>query len=59
MISNVDDVQQLIADGDEGTALPLVTGPLRGLSAYSENGINKALVSSDLVIEVLRSRYEW
>ncbi|WP_142079400.1 hypothetical protein [Roseinatronobacter monicus] len=40
-------------------ALPLVSGPLRGESAYSEDGINKAFVSPDVVIEVLRSRFEW
>ncbi|WP_274353648.1 hypothetical protein [Roseinatronobacter alkalisoli] len=40
-------------------ALPLVSGPLKGESAYSEDGINKAFVAPEIVIEVLRSRFEW
>ncbi|MCC5960816.1 MAG: hypothetical protein JJU08_15895 [Rhodobacteraceae bacterium] len=40
-------------------ALPLVSGPSRGASAYAADGINKAFVAPDRVIDVLARRFEW
>lgn len=40
-------------------ALPLVTGPSRGQSAYAEDGLNRALVAPETVIAVLDSRFVW
>lgn len=40
-------------------ALPVVTGPRRGLSAYAEDGFNRALVAPDTVVAVLESRFVW
>ncbi len=40
-------------------ALPLVAGPMRGQSAYAEDGLNRALVEPDLVLGVLNDRFSW
>lgn len=40
-------------------ALPVVTGPRRGLSAYAEDGFNRALVAPEAVLAVLDSRFVW
>jgi hypothetical protein len=40
-------------------ALPLLSGPQVGKSAYSADGVNKALVAPDAVIEVLHRRFGW
>lgn len=40
-------------------ALPVVTGPFRGQSAYAEDGLNRALVAPETVLAVLDSRFTW
>jgi len=40
-------------------ALPVVTGPRRGQSVYADDGINRALVAPEIVIEVLSRRFDW
>ena len=40
-------------------ALPLVSGPQRGQSAYAGDGVNRAFVTPDVVLEVLRRRFDW
>jgi hypothetical protein len=39
-------------------ALPVVSGPGRGTSVYADDGINRALVSPEVVLEVLERRFE-
>ena len=40
-------------------ALPLVSGPQRGQSAYADDGINKAFVAPRIVLDVLGRRFTW
>ena len=40
-------------------ALPLVSGPQRGHSAYADDGVNKAFVAPEIVLDVLARRFEW
>ncbi|MGY6535547.1 MAG: hypothetical protein ACXIVG_09410 [Pararhodobacter sp.] len=40
-------------------ALPLVSGPRIGQSVYADDGINRALVAPEVVIEILSRRFEW
>lgn len=40
-------------------ALPLVSGPRQGQSAYADDGINHAFVSTDQVLRVLQQRFDW
>lgn len=40
-------------------ALPLVSGPNRGESAYAGDGINKALVPPEILVAVLIRRFDW
>jgi len=40
-------------------ALPLVAGPNRGESIYSGDGINKALISPEILVAVLIRRFDW
>lgn len=40
-------------------ALPLVSGPLRGQSAYAGDGINRAFVAPEVVLDVLERRFDW
>lgn len=40
-------------------ALPLVSGPQRGQSAYAGDGINQSFASPELVLEVLAQRFDW
>ena len=40
-------------------ALPMVSGPATGLSAYAGDGINAALTSPDRVLRVLERRFDW
>lgn len=40
-------------------ALPLVSGPGRGQSAYAADGINKALTAPETVLGVLSRRFDW
>lgn len=40
-------------------ALPVVSGPSRGESAYAADGINKAFVSPEILVRVLMRRFEW
>jgi len=40
-------------------ALPVVSGPGRGRSAYAEDGLNRALVAPETVLAVLDSRFVW
>ncbi len=40
-------------------ALPLVSGPSRGRSAYASDGVNRALVAPEVVMEVLARRFAW
>ncbi|TQM90100.1 hypothetical protein BD293_4020 [Roseinatronobacter monicus] len=40
-------------------ALPLVSGPERGQSAYAADGINKAFAAPETVLDVLGRRFKW
>ena len=40
-------------------ALPLVSGPQRGQSAYADDGVNKAFVAPQIVVDVLGRRFTW
>jgi len=40
-------------------ALPLVSGPLAGESAYAGDGINRALVEPEILLDVLSRRFDW
>ncbi len=40
-------------------ALPLVSGPERGQSAYAADGVNKAFTTPETVFDVLGRRFEW
>ncbi len=40
-------------------ALPLVSGPQTGRSAYADDGINRALTSPSFFLAVLERRFEW
>lgn len=40
-------------------ALPLVSGPQRGQSVYAGDGINKAFVAPQIVVDVLGRRFTW
>jgi hypothetical protein len=40
-------------------ALPLVSGPTRGKSAYAADGINKALTTPETVLHILEQRFQW
>ncbi|TQM89979.1 hypothetical protein [Roseinatronobacter monicus] len=40
-------------------ALPLVSGPERGQSAYAADGVNKAFTTPETVLDVLGRRFEW
>lgn len=40
-------------------ALPVVSGPRRGLSVYADDGINRALVAPERLLEVLNRRFDW
>lgn len=40
-------------------ALPLVSGPDRGQSAYASDGINIALTTPETILDVLARRFEW
>jgi len=40
-------------------ALPVITGPRRGQSVYAQDGINRALVGPEVVIDVLSRRFGW
>jgi hypothetical protein len=40
-------------------ALPVVSGPRRGQSVYADDGINRALVPPDVLIDVLTRRFDW
>lgn len=40
-------------------ALPLVSGPAKGASAYAADGVNKAFTTPEIVTEVLRRRFDW
>lgn len=40
-------------------ALPLVSGPMRGRSAYADDGINRAFVTPDVVLDILAQRFDW
>jgi hypothetical protein len=40
-------------------ALPVVSGPGRGRSAYESDGINRALTSPEAVLSVLVRRFDW
>ncbi len=40
-------------------ALPMVSGPSRGLSVYASDGVNRALIAPDAVLEVLARRFAW
>ncbi len=40
-------------------ALPLVSGPQRGQSAYADDGVNKAFVAPEIVLDVLGRRFTW
>ncbi len=40
-------------------ALPLVSGPGRGQSAYAADGVNKVFAAPETVVDVLGRRFEW
>jgi hypothetical protein len=40
-------------------ALPVVSGPRRGLSVYADDGVNRAQVTPEALIEVLTRRFDW
>lgn len=40
-------------------ALPLVSGPERGQSAYAADGVNKAFTAPETVLDVLGRRFAW
>ena len=40
-------------------ALPLVSGPMRGQSAYAGDGINRAFATPEVVLNVLEQRFDW
>lgn len=40
-------------------ALPLVSGPQRGQSAYADDRVNKAFVAPQIVLDVLGRRFTW
>lgn len=40
-------------------ALPLVSGPGRGQSAYAADGVNKAFTPPEIVLDVLGRRFDW
>lgn len=40
-------------------ALPVVSGPERGQSAYAADGVNRALTAPETVLDVLDRRFEW
>lgn len=40
-------------------ALPLVGGPGRGQSAYAADGVNKALTTPAIVLDILDRRFQW
>lgn len=40
-------------------ALPLVSGSSKGKSVYAADGVNRALVSPDVLIDILSRRFEW
>lgn len=44
---------------DAWAALPVVSGPMRGQSAYAGDGINKAFTSPTAVLDVLDRRFDW
>jgi len=40
-------------------ALPVVSGPGRGRSVYADDGINRALVAPEVLLDVLTRRFDW
>lgn len=40
-------------------ALPLVSGAQRGQSVYADDGVNKAFVAPEIVLDVLSRRFKW
>ena len=40
-------------------ALPLVSGPMKGESAYAADGVNKAFVAPERVLDILGRRFDW